>query len=72
MATPLAQISASRRRRQPHRRQGERSPKRSMSMPTEIDRLIAAEADADGRTYAAVVAERLRESYERDAEPIAD
>lgn len=63
MVKPLAHIPASPRRRQPHQRRGERSPKRSLSVPTTIDALIDAEAAADGRTYAAVVVERLRESY---------
>lgn len=63
MISPPAHSPASPRRRQPHQRRGERSPKRSLSVPTEIDTLIGAEAAAEGRTYAAIVAERLRESY---------
>jgi len=63
MISPPSDSPASPRRRQPHQRRGERSPKRSLSVPAAIDALIDAEAAADGRTYAAVVAERLRESY---------
>lgn len=61
---PNTDSPASPRRRQPHQRRGERSPKRSLSVPTELDVLIAAQAKAEGRTYAAVVADRLRDSYE--------
>lgn len=75
MPAPLAQLSAAGapgRRRRPHTRRGQPSPKRTLSVPADLDRLIAAEAEATERTYAAVVVERLAGSYGPDAEPEAD
>ena len=66
MTTPLAQISsagAPGRRRQAGRRRATRQPKRSLIVPAEIDRLIAQQAEDEGRTYTAIVADRLRDSF---------
>lgn len=69
MEPRLAHISSAGgpgRRRQLNRRRGTRNPKRTLSIPVEIDLLINTEVRGEGRSYAAIVADRLRDSYERN------
>lgn len=66
MASGLARISsagAPGRRRQPYSRKGARKVPRRLNMPAEIDKLIADEAEAEGRTYGSVVADGMRQRY---------
>lgn len=56
------------KRRQPHERRGKVTPKFSFSIPADVALAVEAESDRAGITKAAVVVERLRESYASEAE----